>query len=34
LLALTVDYAERTLIGALGPTLERIFHFGNARLPA
>jgi len=32
LLALTVDYAERTLIGALGPTLERVFHFGNAQL--
>jgi len=32
LLVFTVDYAERTLIGALGPTLERVFHFGNAQL--
>ncbi len=32
LLALTVDYGERTLIGAMGPTLERVFHFGNTTL--
>lgn len=32
LVALAVDYAERTLIGALGPTLERVFHFGNTTL--
>jgi hypothetical protein len=27
-----VDYADRTLIGALGPTLQRIFHIGNTEL--
>ncbi len=32
LLALAVDYAENALIGALGPTLEHTFHFGNAML--
>jgi len=32
LLALAVDYAENTLIGALGPTLEHTFHFGNTAL--
>ncbi|HWE63352.1 MAG TPA: MFS transporter [Chloroflexota bacterium] len=32
LLALGVDYAERTLIGALGPTLEHTFRFGNTTL--
>ncbi len=32
LLALAVDYGERTLIGAMGPTLERVFHFGNTTL--
>jgi MFS family permease len=32
LAVLAVDYAERTLIGALGPTLEHSFHFGNTTL--
>src|SRR5215472_13136994 len=29
LLVLVVDYADRTLIGARGPTLQRVFHIGN-----
>ncbi|MGH2409641.1 MAG: MFS transporter, partial [Chloroflexota bacterium] len=32
LLVLAVGYAETTLIGALGPTLEQVFHFDNTRL--
>jgi MFS family permease len=32
LLVLVVDYADRTLIGALGPTLQRVFHIGNSEL--
>jgi Major Facilitator Superfamily len=32
LLVLVVDYANRTLIGALGPTLQRVFHIGNTEL--
>lgn len=32
LLVLVADYADRTLIGALGPTLERTFDFDNAQL--
>ncbi len=32
LLALAVDYANTALIGALGPTLERVFHFNNGQL--
>jgi MFS family permease len=32
LLVLVVDYADRTLIGALGPTLQRVFHIGNTEL--
>lgn len=31
-LILALDYADRTLIGALGPTLERAFHFGPTDL--
>jgi predicted MFS family arabinose efflux permease len=30
LLALALDYGDRTLISALGPTLKRIFHLNNA----
>ncbi|MGH2346384.1 MAG: MFS transporter, partial [Chloroflexota bacterium] len=32
LLVLALSYAEITLIGALGPTLERVFHFGDTTL--
>jgi predicted MFS family arabinose efflux permease len=31
-LILSLDYGDRTLIGALGPTLERTFHSGPADL--
>lgn len=32
LLVLIVDYADRTLIGALGPTLKSVYHIGNTHL--
>lgn len=32
LLVLVLNYAENTLIGALGPTLEQVFHFDNTML--
>lgn len=32
LLALVLDYADRALIGALGPTLKHVFHIGNTQL--
>lgn len=32
LLVFVLDYGERTLIGALGPTLKHVFHFGNGQL--
>lgn len=31
-LVLMIDFADRTLIGALGPTLESVFHIGNFEL--
>jgi predicted MFS family arabinose efflux permease len=31
-LALVLDYADRMLLGALGPTLERDFHLGTTQL--
>jgi predicted MFS family arabinose efflux permease len=32
LLVFVLDYADRALVGALGPTLKRVFHFGNGEL--
>ena len=32
LLIFVLDYADRTLVGALGPTLKHVFHFGNGQL--
>lgn len=32
LLISVVDYGERTLVGALGPTLQSVFHINNAQL--
>lgn len=32
LLILALDYADRTLIGALGPTLEQVYHISQAQL--
>lgn len=32
LLALVVDYGDRALIGALGPTLKSVFNIGNVQL--
>jgi len=32
LLVFVLDYGDRTLIGALGPTLEHVFHIGNGQL--
>jgi nitrate/nitrite transporter NarK len=34
LLVFVVDYADRTLIGALGPTLKNVFHLDNTGLGA
>ena len=32
LLVFVLDYGDRTLIGALGPTLKHVFHVGNGEL--
>jgi len=32
LLVFVLDYGDRTLIGALGPTLKHVFHIGNGEL--
>lgn len=32
LLVFVVDYADRTLISSLGPTLERVYHLNNTQL--